>query len=155
MPTVKFSKQQVGTLIQENRKRLLNERTSSVVYHWTSLPTAKKILDDTQFSLMSTMFKGAEADLVGTSHNHMYYLSMTRNGKIGMGGYSNPKHPWVRFTLNGDLLNANFHIKALDYWGASMGKMSRYTSGKENYGKIHKPQSETESEDRLYSKKPL
>lgn len=151
----KLTKNQIDILLNENKKKLLNEITSSIIYHWASPKTAEKILNNNRFSLMSTLFKNAESSLLGTSHKHMYYLSMTRNGKIGQGGYSNAIHPWVRLTLNGDLLNANFHIKALDYWGASMGKNARFDPKYKMYDKIQKPGSETESEDRLYAKEPF
>lgn len=186
MASIKLNKQQINSIIVENKKSklkkaltesqesksidtivedvvhdisqktLLNERTSSIVYHWCSPQTAWKILQTNRFSLMSTLFKNAEANLLGTSHKHMYYMSMTRNGKIGMGGYSNVEHPWVRLTLDGDMLNANYHIKALDYWGKSMGKNSRMNGSRSTSRKyIPKDGSETEAEDRLYSRKPF
>lgn len=141
---------------KDKKGKLLTERTSSVIYHWCSPQTAWKILQTNRFSLMSTLFKGAEANLLGASHKHMYYMSMTRNGKIGMGGYSNVEHPWVRLTLDGDMLNTNYHIKALDYWGKSMGKHSRMNGSRSTSRKyVPKDGSETETEDRLYSRKPF
>ena len=142
--------------INESKGVQLNERTSSVVYHWCSPETAWKILQSNRFSLMSTLFKKAESRILGASFNRLYYMSMTRNGKIGMGGYSNNIHSWVRFTLDGDMLNTNFHIKAIDYWGKSMGKHSRMNGSRSaNKQYIPKEGSETESEDRLYSSEPF
>lgn len=153
--TIKITKEQLEMLVEENKKgSLLNERTSSIIYHWASPETAYSIVSEDRFSLMSILFKNAETYVLGASHNRMYYLSLTRNGKIGMGGYSNNEHPWVRFTLDGDMLNSKFHTKAIDYWGSSMGKNSRYVRHKED-GYTLKPGSETESEDRLYSNKSI
>lgn len=149
-------------IIENTIRQQLNEITSRFVYHWASPKTAWKIIDSNSFSLMSTLFKGSESNLVGASHNHLYYMSLTRNGKIGQGGYSNSIHPWVRFTLDGDVLNSRFHIKALDYWGKSMGKnyrmsgeMSKVMNPYAKQSIMHKPSSETESEDRLYSNQPM
>ena len=155
MALIKLSKKHINTLINENKKVILNERTSSIIYHWCSTKNAVEIGKENQFRLMSTLFKGAESDLIGTSHKHMYYMSMTRNGKIGQGGYNNSGGHRVRLTLDGDLLNSNFHIKALDYWGKSMGKNSRYSDAAQDGTKIKKPGTETEAEDRLYYNKPF
>lgn len=152
----------IENIIKESLRRQLNEITSRFVYHWASPSTAWKIINENRFSLMSTLFKRAESNLVGASHNNLYYMSLTRNGKIGQGGYSQTEHSWVRFTLNGDMLNSNFHIKALDYWGGNMGKNYRMSGNMSKvmnpFAKkpiIHKPGQETESEDRLYSRKPI
>lgn len=145
----------INNIINES-KDLLTERVSSIVYHWVSPQTAIKIFNTNRFSLMNNLFKRAESNIIGTSHKRMWYMSLTRNGKIGMGGYSNNDHPWVRLTLDGDKLNSNFHTKGIDYWGASMGKNARYDKTQYNVsGHVNKPGSETESEDRLYSRKPF
>ena len=144
----------INDIINES-KDLLTERVSSIIYHWCSPQTAVKILNTNRFSLMNNLFKNAESNIIGTSHNRMWYMSLTRNGKIGMGGYSNNNHPWVRLTLDGDRINSTYHTKGIDYWGASMGKNSRYQNAKEDGTKIKKPGVDTESEDRLFSRKPF
>lgn len=143
----------ISNIIKETvDKYLLNEMTSSIIYHWASPKTACSIISTNEFRLRSTLFKNAEDGMLGTSHRHMYYMSMTRNGKIGQGGYSSKIHSWVRFTLDGDLLNANYHIKAIDYWGKTMGKNSHMIP--DDYGKVKEPDSMSEWEDRLYNKQP-
>ena len=152
--SIKFKKHQVDYMINESKRVQLNERTSSVVYHWCSPETAWKILQSNRFSLMSTLFKGSESKLVGTSFKRMYYMSMTRNSKIGMGGYAGSGSHRVRLTLDGDRLNSRFHIKALDYWGQG-GKNFRMSGKMRDDGLIYKDDSMTEAEDRLYSSKPF
>lgn len=152
--TEKIIDSYLSKAINESRN-LLTERVSSIVYHWCSPQTAVKILNTNRFSLMNNLFKAAESDIIGTSHKRMWYMSLTRNGKIGMGGYSNGEHTWVRLTLDGDKLNSRYHTKAIDYWGAEMGKNARYQNARKDGTKIKKPSIDTESEDRLYSKKPF
>ena len=134
----------------------LHERTSSVVYHWTTLGVALKILEENKFRLMNNTFKSGEENVIGTSHKRMYYMSTTRNGKIGMGGYSHNDTTWVRFSLDGDMLNSNFHIKGIDYWGGGEFSMNfRLSNRSEFTNKIPKDDGNTETEDRIYSRKPI
>lgn len=139
--------------VQRVLDNMINENVSSIVYHWATPRTAANIVAENRFVLMSTLFKQAEQSQVGASHNNIYYMSLTRNGKIGMGGYSNKPHSWVRFTLDGDKINSRFHTKAIDYWGPETGKSARLSGA--DGEKIQKDGYETESEDRLYSKKPI
>ncbi|MDE6292446.1 MAG: hypothetical protein K2L98_02060, partial [Bacilli bacterium] len=121
--------------------------------HWTTLGVALKILEENKFRLMNNLFKSAEENVVGTSHKRMYFMSTTRNGKIGMGGYSHNDTMWVRFSLDGDMLNSNFHIKGIDYWGG--GEFStnfRLSNRNEFTNKISKDDDNTETEDRIYSR---
>ena len=112
--TEKIIDSYLSKAINESRD-LLTERVSSIVYHWCDPQTAVKILNTNRFSLMNNLFKDAESNIIGTSHKRMWYMSLTRNGKIGMGGYSNKEHTWVRLTLDGDKLNSRYHTKAIDY----------------------------------------
>lgn len=128
-------------------KVLLQERLSSVLYHFTSVNNLLSIIKEDRF-ILSTSYSGSSDDWGGKKK---FFISFTRqrNGKIG---YSRTN--MVRISFNGDLLNQRFSGKAIDYWGDSMGKQHYFRKRKEGE-LIDRFQSDTESEDRLFYDDPV
>ena len=115
-------------------KEELNEGISSVLYHYTRLHTAVKILNENRFILTSSIGNRSEEKLM--PKGYPYYLSTTRTK---MGGYHHtPYNGEVIFNLDGDWYNKRYKGNSVDYWG------DRHN----DYGRV------SEAEDRIFSKTP-
>lgn len=106
-------------------KNILTEALSDVVWHFTSLQAAKKIIEQNKFEL--SIVSGADVSKLGG--DKQYYLSTARQK---WGGYG--KSYDCRLELDGRKLSQRYKGGAIDYW--QMG-----------------PQG-TEYEDRLFSNEP-
>ena len=133
-------------------KILLTERLSDIIYHFTTIPNLYKIIHNDEFLLSSSYEKAAE-----TEYNQGYYLSCTRT-KFSKFGYSRNRN--VRITLDGQKLNQHFGGRAINYWGASMGK--NYVMKNISYNPTKEyilrgddnVMSNVENEDRVFSNEP-
>lgn len=116
-------------------KELLNERLSSVVYHYTPLASAKNILSSGNFELSSSL---GSIEQQYQPKGYPYFLSTTRTKR---GGYhaNNPENSGVLFVLNGDWYNRHYKSAPIDYW--------------QERGKLL-PGRSSEAEDRVFSKEP-
>jgi len=117
-------------------KELLTERISSIVFHYTNLFAATKIISSGEFELSSTLGTDVESAFAPTGYP--YFLSTTRTMT---GGY----HDYVGsgaaiFVLNGDWFNKRYPGKAVDYWQNRDPKLAAH--------RRH------EAEDRIFSKDP-
>lgn len=133
-----------------SRNILLKENVSDRVYHFTSLPAYLKMVKEDTIYLQNA-FAGNGSDLYDAKRP--FYLSLSRNKSVRMGFASkygsSGNYPLVRIEFDGRALNADFHSRPLDYWGASMGKQSYYEpDGGERFSKSH---SRFEYEDRIFS----
>lgn len=114
---------------------ILTEAATSIVYHYSSVYNAEKILKDGAFKLSSTIGTRAEADYAPAGYP--YFLSTTRSKTgdyhryTGSGG--------VMFVLDGDWLTSRYPVKPIDYW---------------NRAWQHSPGRTREAEDRVFSKQP-
>ena len=133
--------------IGEKVKQTLNERVSSIVYHFCGPASCLGICEDNAFVLSSILRGTADGDI----NKGRYYLSTTRQ-KSGKLGYSQSKN--VRITLDGDALNQRYSGGPVDYWGTSMGKQFYMQQGAES-GHYNPNQSRTEAEDRIFSNDPI
>ena len=114
----------------------LFERASSVLFHYTTIPAALKILKSGNFELASVVGNRSEEQYA--PKGRPFFLSLTRSVTgdyhrfVGSSG--------VMFKLNGDWFNHNYVVKPIDYWERawlhSDGTRSR------------------ESEDRVFSTEP-
>lgn len=137
----------INRVLKESIDRfILNERLSSVLYHFTGISGLYQILESDSFKLKSSYGRAAD-DL---HKSKKFYLSCTRQ-RNGLLGYSN-KFP-VRISLDGDLLNQRYEGGAVNYWGSTMGKQTYYDKSK--YDKIDYHQLGTENEDRIFSDEPF
>lgn len=114
---------------------LLNERLSSLVYHYTPLAPAKNILSSGNFELSSSL---GSVEQQYQPKGYPYFLSTTRTKR---GGYhaNNPGNSGVLFVLNGDWYNRHYKSAPIDYW-QERGSLS--------------PGRSSEAEDRVFSKEP-
>jgi GNAT superfamily N-acetyltransferase len=114
--------------------QVLTERGSSVLFHYTSTPAAKKILSSGNFELASVV--GNRSEEKYAPEGYPYFLSLTRTVT---GDY----HRWVGtgavlFKLDGDWFNSRYIVKPIDYWERSW---------------LHSDGTRTrEAEDRVFSK---
>jgi hypothetical protein len=116
-------------------KELLNERLSSIVYHYTSLLPARNILSTGKFELSSSL---GSVEQQYQPKGYPYFLSTTRTRR---GGYHTNSlgRNGVLFVLDGDWYNRHYKASSVDYW-QERGKLS--------------PGRSSEAEDRIYSKEP-
>jgi hypothetical protein len=114
---------------------LLNERLSSVVYHYTPLFPAKNILSSGNFELTSSL---GSVEQQYQPKGYPYFLSTTRTKR---GGYHSnvPGNSGVLFVLNGDWYNRHYKSAPIDYW--------------QERGNLL-PGRSSEAEDRLFSRDP-
>lgn len=114
--------------------QVLTERGSSVLFHYTNTPAAKKILSSGNFELASVV--GNRSEEKYAPEGYPYFLSLTRTVT---GDY----HRWVGtgavlFKLDGDWFNSRYIVKPIDYWERSW---------------LHSDGTRTrEAEDRVFSK---
>ena len=134
--------------INEKQENILKESLTDIVYHFTSLSSALSIVKHNTIYLQSVL--GNDAENMKTKE--LFFLSTTRQKSIEFGYSQRFKDNGVRFTLDGELLNQNFKSKAINYWGASMGKHSYYNKNHDFKSKQH--HTDNESEDRLFSTLP-
>lgn len=133
--------------MMSNQNNILNERVSSIVYHYCGYVACYGICENNQFVLSHIMRGTADGNINKTYH----YLSLTRQ-KTRKIGYSQYKD--VRITLDGDKLNSRYKGGPVDYWGTSMGKQYYMQDGNKR-GRYDPKQSRTENEDRVFSNDPV
>ena len=113
---------------------LLTEAVSSVVYHYTNLDAAARILTTGEFALSSTLGSIEEKF---APKGYPYFLSTTRTRR---GGYHSNAigDGAAMFNLDGNYYNQRYKGGPIDYWG------DRHN----DYGRA------AEAEDRIFSKEP-
>lgn len=116
-------------------KELLNERVSSIVYHYAPVPAAKNILSTGDFELSSSL---GSVEQQYQPKGYPYFLSTTRTRR---GGYHTNAlgSSGVLFVLDGNWYNRHYKSAPLDYW-QERGKPL--------------PGRSSEAEDRIFSKEP-
>ncbi len=116
--------------------RDLFEAASSVLYHYTSILDAKKILDTGVFELSSVVGNKSEENHAPPGHPYFFSTTRTRLGDyhrfVGSGG--------VLFVLDGQWFNQRYKAKPIDYWERSW-----------NYPESGRSR---EAEDRIFSREP-
>lgn len=116
--------------------RDLFEAASSVLYHYTSILDAKKILDTGVFELSSVVGNKSEESYAPPGHPYFFSTTRTRLGDyhryVGSGG--------VLFVLDGQWFNSRYKARPIDYWERSW-----------NYPESGRSR---EAEDRVFSREP-
>lgn len=114
----------------------LVESLSRIVYHYTNLASAAKIMQTGNFELSSTL--GAQSEEQLGPKGYPYFLSTTRTKLGGFHEYISAGA--VMFVLDGDWFNNHYKSKSVDYWG--------------NRDSLQSHHKQHEAEDRVFSKSP-
>ena len=130
-------KSAIGSKFGDN-PNMIDEGASSILYHYTSVRPALKILQTGEFELTSSYGNKSEEKI--TPPGYPYYMSTTRS-KVGDYHSRYPGSHAVMFVLDGDKIAQKYKVKPVDYWE---GMWQKDTSN----------QRTRESEDRVYSKTP-
>ena len=148
--SITITEAQLGSIIKECLKKVLNEGISDTTYHFTSLYSCADILKNNSFNLTMSSNRSDAYD-----NKRLFYLS-TQRGRSKDIGYANHLSSCVRIQLDGNALRTKYAGKPIDYWGASMGKQIYYNDDISGKGmtstKQHHPNFEME--DRIFSYEP-
>jgi hypothetical protein len=128
-PTTKGSK----NMFWEPEK--LNESLSRIVYHYTNIHSALKILSSGQFELSSVL---GSIEQSYAPKDHLYFLSTTRTRQGGYHDYIGNQA--VLFVLDGNWFNNHYISRPVDYW--------------ENRNPSLAHHRKHEAEDRVFSREP-
>ena len=136
-----------------NRQYLI-ENTSDRVYHFTHLPGYISMCRENTIYLQSGFSNVSDI----MDPKRLFYLSLSRNKSLRMGfgsHHQNEKVPFVRIEFDGRMLNADFRVKPVDYWGGRNGGMGKQSYYKDEYSlkSLAKEHGNFEYEDRLFSNK--
>jgi len=115
----------------------LIESVSSVVYHYTNLPAARKILTSGEFQLSSVL---GSIEQKYAPRGYPYFLSTTRTRRGGYHDAGFDAYHGVLFELDGTWYNRYYPGGPVDYWGNRDPEQSHHRKH--------------EAEDRIYSKDP-
>lgn len=115
---------------------ILDEAATAVVYHYSGVSAAAKILTSGVFQLSSVT--GNKSEEKYAPPGYPYFLSTTRS-KVG-DYHRFPGSSATMFVIDGNWLNRHYKTKAVDYWERSW----QHSNGTRT----------SESEDRVFSKTP-
>lgn len=118
------------------RLQELLEAATSIVYHYSGVPAAAKILTSGVFQLSSVT--GNKSEEMYSMPGYPYFLSTTRSKVGDYHRYTGDSA--VMFVLDGNWLNQRYKTKPVDYWDRSW----QHSGGTRT----------SESEDRVFSKEP-
>ena len=96
---------------------MFNESITDVVFYYTSLKGAYKILNTGKLNLTPTMRNSSEEGIDG---GKFYFMSLTRSR---YGEYHKNSNTGVLFELDGKKLSQRFSGKAADYWDTMKNDM--------------------------------
>jgi hypothetical protein len=117
-------------------QEFLTERISSIVYHYTNIAAARKILRSGEFELSSAM---GSVEQQYMPPGQYYFLSTTRTRT---GGYHQVTgSAGALFVLDGDWFNQRYRGHAVDYWLNRNPQVAHH--------RRH------EAEDRIFSREPI
>lgn len=134
-------------LTESQLDRLITERISENIYHFTSISNALKISQDDAIYLQSSLEGYANA----SKGSKLFYLSTTRT-KYQSFGYSKKfSDNAARIELDGDRLNNRFTSKPYHYWGDDMGKPTYMKNDGKGLTRDKQEHVRDEAEDRLFS----
>jgi hypothetical protein len=114
---------------------IITEGLSKIVYHYTNLHAATKILTTGVFQLSSDI---GSIESQYAPEGYSYFLSTTRTKLGGYHDYIGDSA--VMFVLDGNFYNQQYRGKSVDYWGNR--------NPTQDHHRAH------EAEDRIFSKKP-
>lgn len=116
------------------REQQLQERVSSIIYHYTNILAGLQAVKSGQFELSSVL--GSEWEQQFAPRGYPYFFSATRTRTGGYHDYVGDTA--VMFVLDGDWFNSRYPGGSVDYWGNRDPKQSSH--------RAH------EAEDRIFSR---
>lgn len=119
-------------------QEFITESVSSVVYHYTNLSAARKVLTSGEFQLSSVL---GSIEQQYAPKGYPYFLSTTRTRRGGYHDTDFAAYHGVLFELDGTWYNRHYPGGPVDYWGNRDPAQS--------YHRKH------EAEDRIYSREPV
>lgn len=145
-------------IIQIVSEQLLDERATDIVYHYTSIHNAYKILSSGQFLLANT--SGTDTESVYAPKGYPYFLSTSRSKVGDYHKHVGASSGGVMFVLDGQWLSARYPVTPIDYWyaGKTPKKLKKgewktlEPSAKRSMWQ-YSPDRSRETEDRVFSKK--
>ena len=144
---------------------LLNEMISSKCYHFTTLNGLLRILKTNTFLLKTDVVSDTEHWEDKPKQRFFMSTTRVRDGRFGYNYFIDQNEMLVRITLNGDLLNANYRGKPVN-WRMHSNKIRGYIPNLRSAESIklssmYHPDGRraqihpfVENEDRVYSNKP-
>ena len=144
---------------------LLNEMISSKCYHFTTLNGLLRILKTNTFLLKTDVVSDTEHWEDKPKQRFFMSTTRVRDGRFGYNYFIDQNEMLVRITLNGDLLNANYRGKPVN-WRMHSNKIRGYIPNLRSAesiklssmyhpdGRRAQIQPFVENEDRVYSNKP-
>lgn len=114
---------------------ILTEGATDVLFHYTGIRPALKILQSGNFSLSRSLGNKSEEQYSPPGYN--YFFSTTRS-KVG-DYHRYTGNGAVMFVLDGQWFGQRYKVKPIDYWERSWQ---------------HAPDRSSEAEDRVFSKEP-
>lgn len=112
---------------------VIDERISSVVYHFTNIPAFESIMRGDKFKLADNPLPDPELEPYAVNpEKYSHFMSVARTrvqgySRISRDDYMRPLN--VRFQLDGNKLSSNYKGKPFDYFAALQGnaiKKNRY-----------------------------
>jgi hypothetical protein len=102
-------------------KRIIKERATTVLYHYTKIENAVNILKTKQFRLSSSLPQDQESSLVSKKHEgKQFYLSTARTPQSAFIRGRSKENNAVIFDLDGDWFNRNnYTVKPVDYFSGT------------------------------------
>jgi hypothetical protein len=117
-------------------EQIVDEAATAIVYHYSGVSAAAKILTSGVFQLSSVT--GNQSEEQYAPPGYPYFLSTTRSRVGDYHRYAGSSA--VMFVLDGNWLNQRYKTKAIDYWERSW----QHSGGTRS----------SESEDRVFTKTP-
>ena len=113
-----ISNKKISRIVENCIKKVITESLSQSVYHFTSVFSLLKILNENEMFCQAAKV-GFGADDMNNKYD--FYISFTRakSSQEGFGHTSTRIGSIARIEFDGDKLNKNFHGKPVNYWGGS------------------------------------
>lgn len=145
-----YNKENKKIFMKESQLKMLTEALSDIVFHYTSIGNAYKMVTSDAIHFQSAL--GGTAD--NTNRKELFYLSLTRQRNANFGYSYKFRKDGARIEFDGRKLSTKFRGKAMDYWGSSMGLQSYYNGNRNDSFDSKQHHTSAESEDRLFSRTP-
>ena len=131
-----ISNKKISRIVENCIKKVIPESLSQSVYHFTSVFSLLKILNENEMFCQAAKV-GFGADDMNNKYD--FYISFTRakSSQEGFGYTSTRIGSIARIEFDGDKLNKNFHGKPVNYWGDSDSLNNKFSYMKKAQNNKH------------------